>query len=411
MLGKAWILISFFLFIMAVALKQPALLVVALLFFLASGLARLWSANAYKRLEYHLETSERRVFFGEQIKLEVSLSNGKSLPLPWVHLEIEIPAEVNLLKGQTQKCIKPGRETLSGFFSLGWYHRMKRYYPVRCGRRGLYFFGPARINTGDPFGFFSNSAEYKEEVPLLVFPRILSLQELGIPSRQPFGDIRIRRHLFEDPIQMMTIRAYVPGDPMKRIHWKATARLQKLQSRVFDHTTSMDMALFLDSRTVSYQYYWFTLVSDLLETAVLTATGIADHSLRNGYRVGVYVNEYYWNTNRLLKLPPSDHQDQMKGILEAMAQIRGLPVMTIDRLISQEARQISWETTLVLITAVLTDETAAVLEHFRKAGRRVALVLIGEESAAAHLEGITIYRVSEEVYRKQEAEFGLEQIR
>jgi uncharacterized protein (DUF58 family) len=411
LLGKAWIVITVFLFILAVALKQPALLVVTLLFFMASGLARLWSAYAFKRLEYGLEISERRVFFGEQINLEITLTNGKFLPLPWVHLEVEIPTEVKLLKGKTYSSAKPGREALSGFFSLGWYHRIKRRYPVLCGRRGIFFFGPSRINTGDPFGFFRNASDFNEEATLLVFPRILTLTELGIPSRQPFGDIRLRRHLFEDPIQVMAIRDYVPGDPMKRIHWKATARLQKLQSRVFDHTTSMDMALFLDSRTVSYQYYWFTLISDLLETAILTATAIADHSLRNGYKVGVYANEYYWNTNHLLKLAPSDHQNQMKGILEAMAQIRGLPVMTIDNLIRQEARQISWQTTLVVITAVLTDETATVLEHFRKAGRRIALVLIGTESSDAGLEGITIYRVSEEVYRKQEAEFNLEQIR
>jgi uncharacterized protein (DUF58 family) len=173
----------------------------------------------------------------------------------------------------------------------------------------------------------------------------------------------------------------------------------------------MDIAIFLDTRTVSYQYYWFSLISDLLETAILAATAISDHSLRNGYKVGIYANEYYWNSNRLVKLPPSDHQDQMRGILEAMAQMRGLPVMTIDLLISREARQISWESTLVLITAVLTDETVAVLQNFRKAGRRIALVLIGAESRAVSLEGITVYRVTEEVYRKQEAELRLEQIR
>ena len=175
MLGRAWIIITFFLLILAAALKQPALLVVALLFFLTSGLSRLWAAYAFRRLEYHLDVSERRVFFGEQINLEISLSNGKFLPLPWIHVEVELPAEVSLLKGKTYNSSKPDRNALSGFFSLGWYHRIKRRYPVRCARRGLYYFGPATINTGDPFGFFRNSADLKEEIPLLVFPRIVAL--------------------------------------------------------------------------------------------------------------------------------------------------------------------------------------------------------------------------------------------
>jgi uncharacterized protein (DUF58 family) len=410
MLGGAWIVITVLLVILALVLKQPALLVVALLFFLTSGVARLWSTYALKRLEYRLELSERRVYFGENINIEISLSNSKFLPLPWISLEVEVPQDVSFLKGNTNSSIKNGRNTLSAFFSLGWYHRLKRRYPARCGKRGLFYFGPARIISGDPFGFFRNTADYKDEIPLLVYPRILNLPELGIPSRNPSGDIRIRRHLFEDPIQVKSIRDYVPGDSMKRIHWKASARLQKLQSRVYDHTTTMDMALFLDCRTVSEHFYWFVAITDLLETAVLTATAISADSLRNGYKVGVYANEFYQNSDRVVKLPPSDHPDQMKAILEAMAQIRGLPMMTIDSLISRESRQISWETTLVLITAVLTDEIAAILEHFRQAGRRVVLVLIGEKTPDFRLEGITVYRVSADIYRKQLANFNLEQV-
>lgn len=410
MLGGAWIVITILLLILALALKQPTLLVVSLLFFLTSGVARLWSAYALKQLEYRLDISEQHVYFGENINIEISLSNSKFLPLPWINLEAEVPQGVSFLKGNTFSLIKPGRNMLSGFFSLGWYHRLKRRYPARCGQRGLFYFGPARINSGDPFGFFHNATDYKSEIPLLVYPRILTLTELGIPSRNPFGDIRVRPHLFEDPIQVKSIRDYVPGDPMKRIHWKASARLQKLQSRVFDHTTTMDMALFLDCCTVSGHFNWFVANNDLFETAVLTATAIAADSLHNGYKVGVYANEFYQNSTRMVKLPTSDHQGQMKAILEAMAQMRGLPMMTIDSLINREARQISWETTLVLITAVLTEETAAVLEHFRKAGRRIVLVLIGEKTPSFRVEGITVYRVSDEVYRKQVADLSLGQV-
>jgi hypothetical protein len=88
---------------------------------------------------------------------------------------------------------------------------------------------------------------------LLVYPKILPLEDIGIPSRHPFGDLRVKRHLFEDPVLVMTTREYVNGDPLKYIHWKSTARLQKLQSRVFEHTTTIDMALFWIHSAAGYQ--------------------------------------------------------------------------------------------------------------------------------------------------------------
>jgi uncharacterized protein (DUF58 family) len=249
-------------------------------------------------------------------------------------------------------------------------------------KRGLFLFGPVNIKTGDPFGFFHTDIVLEEQNQLLVYPRILPLEELGIPSRHPFGDLLVRRHWFEDPVQVMTTRDYVSGDPLKNIHWKATARLQQMQSRVFERTTSVDMALFLDTRTVADTFYWSLISPDFLETAVLTATSIAAHAAKNDYKVGFYANEYYYYSDRLMKLPPSNHPDQLKEILEALAQVKGMPALKVEKLLSNETRNLSWESTIVLITAVPTEEVTGTLKYLQRAGRRVALVIIGNRSIA-----------------------------
>jgi uncharacterized protein (DUF58 family) len=399
MLGGAWIFITVVLIILAVILKQSSLLIIAVLFFFTSGIARIWSRYALQKVEYKRKLSSERVFFGEQITLDISITNSKFLPLPWLHIEEEIPEEIALLKGKTLASAKPGRSILSSFLSIGWYHRLTRRYPVDCSKRGYFAFGPAIINSGDPFGFFRNQTIAEGQHHLLVYPKIVPLEELGIPSRHPFGDLRIRKHLFEDPVQVMTTRDYVAGDPLKRINWKATARLQRLQTRVFEHTTTVDLALFLDTRTVTDKYYWGNMVSDLLETGVLTATSIANYSIAQGYKIGFYANEFYWETDRPMRLPPSDHPDQLKAILEALAHVKGIPSQTIDKLLNKEARSLSWEATIVLITAAPTEEVVATVKHFKRAGRRMGLVLVGANVAASKLQGITTYRVSEDVYR------------
>jgi uncharacterized protein (DUF58 family) len=401
MLGNAWLLFTLVFLIIAIFLRQTPLMVMAMLFFLTSGIARLWARFSLTRVEYQRHLSARRVFFGETIDLTVSLTNRKFLPLPWLQVEDEVPVEVTFLKGQTHPSSVSARAVLANFISMGWYHRLTRHYPIQCTRRGLFFFGPVSIKSGDPFGFFHKVVRFEDQDRLLVYPRITSLESLGIPSRHPFGDLRVKRHLFEDPVQTMTTREYVVGDPLKHIHWKTTARLQQLQTRVFEHTTSIDLALFLDTRTVADTFFWHLLVSDYLETAILAAAAMAKYAIDNDFKIGLYANEYYHYSNHLIRLPPASHPDQLKEMLAALAQVKGLPAVNMEKVLFDVARNLPWETTIVLITAILTDDLVASLKHFQKAGRRVVLVLIGPVSPPVGIEGILQYRVSPEVYRRE----------
>jgi uncharacterized protein (DUF58 family) len=400
MLGGAWFVITLLLLLLAVILKQAPLFIVAILFFLTSGVARLWSRYSLARLEYSRKLSANRVFWGDNITLDISVTNGKVLPLPWIMVQEEVPRGVLFRKGRLTPSHKSNREVLSNFLSLSWYHKLTRRYPIQCQKRGVFLFGPAMISSGDPFGFFRKKIEDEKTERLLVYPKILSLEDIGIPSRHPFGDLRIKRHLFQDPVLVATTREYVSGDPLKYIHWKSTARLQRLQSRVFEHTTTIDMALFLDTRTAADTNYWSIISPDFLETAILTAAAISNHSFTEGYKVGLYANEYYFQSEHLMKLAPSNNTDQFRNILEALAQIQGIPALTMDKLLMREARQLPWETTIVMITAVPTLELITALKRFKRAGRRVALVLIGPDNLPGNLEGMPVYRVSEEVYKK-----------
>ena len=232
-----------------------------------------------------------------------------------------------------------------------------------------------------------------------MYPRILPLEELGIPSRDPFGDLRVRRHLFEDPVRAVSTRDYVYGDPLKRIHWRATARVRRLQSRVFETTTTVDMALFLDARTV--EPHLFGRVPQLLETAVIVAASIANHAIGAGYRTGMYSNDFYRHTDRLMKLPPSDHPDQLQRVLEALAQVQGFPALGIEQLLNREARSLPWGTTLTVVTAMPNEQVLATLSRFQRAGRRVALIVVGEETTEFNAGGLTVYHVSDQVYWRE----------
>ncbi|MFQ5872292.1 MAG: DUF58 domain-containing protein [Dehalococcoidia bacterium] len=390
MLGRAWLIFTFGMILAAVILREVPLLLVALLFSLTSAIARLWARYALDRLEYQRFLSATRVFFGETVTLDIGIANLKILPLPWVHIQEQVPEELTFLKGRLSPSYGAARATLSSVLSLGWYKRVTRRYPVQCLRRGYFTFGPATIRSGDLFGFFHKEARVQKLDNLLVYPRIVPLEDLGIASRYPFGDLRVRRHLFEDPVRVAATREYSYSDPLKRIHWKATARLGRLQSRVFEPTTTVDLALFLDLRTGGVEH--------LLETAVITAASIASHAVVNGYRVGLYANELYRRTDQIMKLPPSNHPDQLPRVLEALAQVQGLPFVKLEQLLHGEGRSLPWDTTLVVITAMPNELLLAALVRYKRAGRRVALIQVGEQATRPSLGGLPVYHVSDQVY-------------
>lgn len=395
MLGGYWLLITVVLLLVAGLLQQTPLLLIALLFFLTSGMARLWARYSLARLTYSRRLSSPKAFWGDTINFDITIANEKALPLPWVHVEEELPMELAAMAGTIDTSAKAGRNSLSTTMSLGWYHRRSRRYPMRCLTRGVFSFGPTLIQSGDLFGFFRNETHEDTTDRLVVYPPLVPLEQLGIPSRDPFGDLRVRRHLFEDPVRVSATRDYTPGDPLRRIHWKSSARLSRLQTRTFDRTTSIDMVLFLDTRTMQIAH--LGRVHQLLEMAVITAASMANYASSNGYRVGLLANEPMHNDDRLIRLPPSQHPDQLQHVLELLAHIRGFPFLPIPQLLDREARSLSWDATLVVITAVADEPLLASIHRYRRAGRRVALIVIGGEAPDRDGSGLSTYHVSDQV--------------
>lgn len=395
MLGGFWLFITVVLLVASIILHQVPLLLVALLFFLAGGVARLWDRYCLSRVEYARKLSNNRVFFGEQVDLEIEIANRKPLPLPWLQIDDEVPKEVTLLKGKTSPSHLPTNVVLNNLLSLSWYHKIKRRYPMQCQKRGYFSFGPATLRSGDLFGFFMRQKELETVDHLMVYPRIVPLERLIIPSNQPVGDIRTRSQIFKDPILTLGVREYHFGDSLKYIHWKSSARLGQLQTKIFEPTTTVDMGIFLDVRTVKYPY-WGS-IPDLLELSIITAASVANYALSKGYRVGLYVNHHAIASDQLIRIAPSQHPGQFKQILEALAPIQSVEAGPMSQLILNESRNLTWTSSLVVIAAAPTEELLATLYHMKSVGRRVALILVGSQEQAVSSDGLSLYHVRDEI--------------
>lgn len=244
LLGKPALLVLLAVLIVAAWLGQVVVVIISGLALSAAGLARLWSRVSLVGVHCERTLSEPRLFPGESTELGLRLVNRKLLPLPWVHVEEEIPAGLTL-EATPKAGENNGLGRLSNNASLLWYSGVSWRYRLLGKKRGYYALPPVTVTSGDIFGFYPRSLSESLTEHVIVYPKVFPLAQLTLPSLYPLGETRASRRIFEDPTRTIGVRDYCPQDSLRHIHWKASARHQKLQVKVFEPTTTLKVALFL----------------------------------------------------------------------------------------------------------------------------------------------------------------------
>ncbi len=130
--------------------------------------------------------------------------------------------------------------------ALLWYSVVNWKVALKGEKRGYYRLGPAIVTSGDIFGFYIRSMSVPAIDYVTVYPKLFPMVSLGIPSLHPMGDSKAVRRIFQDPARVMGVRDYHQNDCLRDIHWKASARCQQLQAKIYESTTMLKVALFLD---------------------------------------------------------------------------------------------------------------------------------------------------------------------
>ena len=361
---------------LALLAGQGLLALICILLLLTAGMTRLWDRWSLLRVTYQRELSQSRAFPDDEVELVIRISNRKPLPLVALSIRELVPAALHVI-GHDKMPDTEGRQVLSRSTSLRWYESVVWRYRLRCTARGAYRLGPAQIEGGDPFGFHRTVKDIPDRTSLIVYPRLLPLEQLALPPRHPLGDLRARQ-LIRDPLRTIGVRDYHPDDPLKYVHWTATARTGALQTRIFEPTTAREVAIFLDLD--SFERYWQGIDEEQVERLISAAATVAQAGLADGYAVGLYVNGAPFEFEQFVRLPPGRSPAQLERIMETLARLTPYSVTPIARLLRVAATDLPWGATLLLISAIAPEGTRAALLRQREHGRDVAWLYLGEDS-------------------------------
>lgn len=375
--GTRWLVIAALTAVVAILLRQPLLLILAVVLGLVAAGARLWWRYGLSNVTYRRHFSTKQAAYDDEVEMEVVIENAKPLPLVWLHVLDEFPSHLDFPGLQLGTSSKPGVGVFQTFFSVRPYERVRQRYRIRCRRRGLHRFGPVTLTTGDPFGFSARESERDVVDALIVYPRVVPLTLLGLPAQHPLGNLTPRHRQNEDPMRIAGVRPYVAGDDLRRIHWRATARTGELQTRVLDPSAAPVVALFLDANT--FEHFWEGQNTWLQELAITVAASLAAHLLGAKIPTGLYVNAPTYHGKQDIRIAPGRHPGQLQRILKELALMIPATGARLERTLLAETPSLPWGTTVVIVTANVTEGLQQALARLTRHGQRYVLVSCGPE--------------------------------
>ncbi|MEZ4594370.1 MAG: DUF58 domain-containing protein [Chloroflexota bacterium] len=391
--SDAWIpLAILFLLIGLAAGRQGAMLALGLVLLLIVGVSTVWKNLSLVGVTYERHFNRNRVFPGEPIEMTVKVGNDKLLPLTWLQFRDELPVVVENEDALTQVTSEMnGRYILLNTFSLYGREQTERTYTLRFPKRGYYKLGPVTYESGDIFTLFTRQRDHLYTDQIIIFPQIYPLEALGLPAKEPFGELKVNRSLFTDPIKTQGVRDYQPGDRFRDVHWKATAVRGSLQTKLYDPSTGMTIAVFLNVAT--FARHWMGFDPELLERSVSVAGSIANYGVQQGWGVGVYANGSVPNADQPIRVQPGRSPEQLAHILEALAAVTEFATASIEKMMLRTSPSLPWASTIVLVTAVVTEEIMVALVRLKEAGRRVVLISLADKPPPKGLGNILSYHI------------------
>jgi uncharacterized protein (DUF58 family) len=142
-------------------------------------------------------------------------------------------------------------------------------YRVPTERRGRYEIGPLRASVGDPFGLSSRSWRAAGLDEVIVQPRVHDVMplpegggdDLDSDDRRVVGQLDVTG-------EFLMLREYAPGDDLRRVHWKSTARHQRLMIRQDESRRRAPVLVLLDVRAAAHDRASFELAVEAVASVV-----------------------------------------------------------------------------------------------------------------------------------------------
>ena len=348
--------------------------VLALLPFIAIAyglyrLLKLLRALAIGRMAYTREFSENAVFAGDSVYMTETVYNRTLMPLLFVDIE------GYLYNGLAIDGVKPRGGDMQHFVSrvhLLPFMQIKRTHKITCLRRGVFTLDSVSVFTnGNPINF-------EAPVTLTVYPELLKTAPMLPTIATAVGEHITSRALISDPFSLSGIRDYRPGDTMRQINYKATARsaysCAPLKVNSYDFCQNYSFVVCLNFHMQWEDHVDLAEYERIMESGLsVSATALSEAS-RAGGRIGFAANCECEGNERFLVYNMNSGKHHFLDIMKHMAEMEFKDGMSYSALLDHYISLNTENMLYILVTTYIDSQIDTKIAHLRRRGNDVKVI-------------------------------------
>lgn len=332
-----------------------------------------WGGVSWVRLKRFTRT--RRAQVGRTLDEVFTVRNMGILPKLWLEVR-----DHSTLPGHQASHVVPN--LLPG-------SRYRWEIHTMCTVRGEFQLGPLTLISGDPFGLFQFPRHIAATSRIIVYPPTVPIHEFAMPIGVLSGGDAQRRRTHFTTTNAAGVRDYAPGDGFNRIHWRSTARKQRLIAKEFELDPLADVWVFLDlsarslvERPDARSNGFFDPAQGLHippsteEYGVVVAASLAKYFLDKGRNLGFVT---YGSHREVIQADRS--QRQLNQILALLAVVRSHENSAgLEQMLRLDTEYLGRGTTLIVITADQTEDWVREAHTLVRRGMRIVAILLDPAS-------------------------------
>jgi uncharacterized protein (DUF58 family) len=278
-----------------------------------------------------------------------------------------------------------------------------------CQQRGRYQLGPIRLRTSDPFGLFPMERDLTPTSNVVVYPMTFEIQQFALPVGILPGGDALRRRTHYITTNASSVRDYEPGDSFNRIHWRSTARRDRLVVKEFELDPLADIWIVPDMSVYGHvvprkqaapptpppgdipgwlKMHDFRLPESTEEYTVTIAASVGQFFLRRDRAVGMLA---YGQSNEILQ--PDRGERQFNRILETLAVLRAEGEVPVQDMLYAETHLFPRGTTLIVVTPNTREEWSVAARQLTRRGLRVVTILVNPGSFYGNRSAEPLYHL------------------
>ncbi len=299
---------------------------------------------------------------GDTLEYRLQVHNDMLFPIAYIRLTYD--SIDSLLSGEQASVTMSLTPRTHGEHTQGMFCRYRGRWPV----------GVKKAEIRDIFGLISirldiNMFLSHKPISLLVRPRILRLPILPMRRRNDEGPMETAPRRSDDVAMLADIRKYHPGDQMKRIHWKLTARQREVMVKNYEETSLPDLLLYLDTKLKPMSRMDRLNLED---TLVESATAVVHHLLQNDMPTSLI---FYSDKRVHLQASKPEHFQSIYSVLSEMPFDGKWDACDV---LMNDLKLVTHAGNLFLITSSLSDKLFDLLIMMNSSGMSITMVYVRE---------------------------------